>query len=59
MAKIYDFYEYRMSVFSDTTIKIKRKFLKWQISTDVNVDATQKLPKMSHTKFNSLSLKFA
>ena len=34
MAKIYDFYEYRMSVFSDTTIKIKRKFLKWQISTE-------------------------
>ena len=30
-----------------------------QISIDVNVDVSQKLPKMSDTKFNSLSVKFA
>ena len=45
MPKIYDFDKYRISVFSDTIIQIKRKFKKWQISIDANVDVTQKLPK--------------
>ena len=35
------------------------KFKKWQIYIDVNVDVAQKLTKISYTKFNSLSLKFA
>ena len=59
MPKIYDFDKYQISVFSGTTIQIKRKFKKWQISIDVSADVAQKLPKMSYTKFNSLSLKFA
>ena len=33
--------------------KLRGKFLKWQISIDVNVDIAQKLPKMSYIKFNS------
>ena len=40
-----------------TTIYIKRKFLKWQISIGDKVDVDQKLSKMSYTKFNSSSLK--